>query len=627
MRSAHYLLFFVAACAPAGQPFAPGDWWEWRDLSAPRINAEGTSVVYVESWNLRDGDRTCSNLWTVSTASGAKPRRLTDGPWRDTSPAWSPDGASIAFLSDRDGAPQIWVRRLDSTADRRITSLETPPLTVAWSPDGASLAFTARVAQSLPPAAWAPAAILPMLRRPAPRVQLFVIPAAGGTPRALPLGDLDIRGEPAWMPDGRAILVAAGTPPDAAHALEGGEIYAVPTAGGAPRQITRHPGPDEAPVPSPDGSRVAWLAREPKAQSYVTTRLWVANADGSRAKILAGALDRDASLPQWSNESRTVYFLADDRGATHVYAARNDGSVRQVTKAAERLRGFSLADNGRAVTVRETSGASADLVVFPVDLPAKPVTLAAANAALLASRDAGAVEEIQYASGGKTIQGWIVKPPTFDAARKFPLLLLVDDAPRRMCGPEFRLPAQIFAARGFVVLCANPRGTPGYGEEFGNLIRSRFPGDDFDDLMRGVDHLIAKGYIDPARLSISGGLVAAWAIGHTGRFRAAVVRHAVADWVTDVAHSPDGIQRAAAWMGAMPWDDPEQYVQHSPVYFAGNFRTPTLVLAGGTDPGAEELYFALQARKVDSALVRLGDEERPSRVILEWEAMLGWLKK
>jgi acylaminoacyl-peptidase len=470
-----------------------------------------------------------------------------------------------------------------------------------------------------------------MLRRPDARVQLFVIPAAGGTPRAQPLGDpkgdLDIRGEPAWMPDGRAILVSAGTPPDAAHALDGGDLYAVSTTGGAPRQITRHPGPDEAPVPSPDGSRIAWLAREPKAQSYVTTRLCVANADGSRAKVLAGTLDRDASLPQWSNESRTVYFLADDRGATHVYAARNDGSVRQVTKAAERLRGFSLADNGRAVTVRETSTASAELVMFPVDLPAKPVTLAAANTALLAGRDAGAVEEIQYPSGGKTIQGWIVKPPAFDATRKYPLLLHVDDAPRRMCGGEFRLPAQIFAARGFVVLCANPRGTPGYGEEFGNLIRSRFPGDDFDDLMGGVDHLIAKGYIDPARLSISGGLLAAWAIGHTDRFRSAVVRHAVADWLTDVAHAPDGIQHAAAWMGAMPWDDPQKYVQHSPVYFAGNFRTPTLVLAGDNDPGAEELYFALQARKVDSALVRLGEEERPSRVILEWEAMLGWLEK
>ena len=140
----------------------------------------------------------------------------------------------------------------------------------------------------------------------------------------------------------------------------------------------------------------------------------------------------------------------------------------------------------------------------------------------MAERDLGAIEEISTPSGGKTIQGWIVKPPAFDAAKKYPLLVDIDDAPRRMCGDDFRLRAQIFAARGFVVLCANPRGTPGYGEEFGNLIRSRFPGDDFDDIMRGVDYLISKGTIDPARLSISGGLLAAWAIGHTERFHAAV---------------------------------------------------------------------------------------------------------
>jgi acylaminoacyl-peptidase len=610
----------------AGQPFAVGDWWNWREISSPRINAAGTAVVYVERWNLREGDRECADLWTVATTGGA-PRKLTEGRWRDSSPAWSPDGGNVAFLSDRDGTTQIWVRRLDSSADRQVTHLDSPPLTLAWSPDGRSLAFTARLAEALPPAAWAPAAILPLLRRPPARVQLFVVPAAGGKAQALPLeGDLGIDGEPAWMPDGQSILVSASPRPVVTNVLEGGEIYALRVAGGDRRQITRRPGPDYAPLPSPDGNRIAWIAREPKVQSYVTAKLYVANADGSRAKVLAGALDRDVSHLQWSNDSRTVYFLADDHGATHVYAARSDGSMRQVTTTSERMRDFSLADNGRAVTVQQTSSAPAELVMFPVDIPAKPVKLVATNSALLEEREFGATEEIQYTSDSKTIQGWIVKPPAFDVTKKYPLLVDVDDAPRRMCGSEFRLRAQVFAARGFVVLCANPRGTPGYGEEFGNLIRSRFPGDDFDDLMGGVDHLVAKGHIDPARLAICGGLLAAWAIGHTARFHAAVVRHAIADWTTDVAHAPDGLFRAAAWMGAMPWDDPDQYVQHSPVYFAANFRTPTLVITGDRDPGAEELYFALQARKVDSALVHLGTA-RPSQVTLEWEATLGWLEK
>ena len=176
--------------------------------------------------------------------------------------------------------------------------------------------------------------------------------------RALPFGGaLDIHGEPAWMPDGHSILVSAAPPPDAANVLEGGEIYEVRVDNGECRQITRRPGPDYAPLPSPDGSRIAWIAREPKAQSYVTAKLYVSNTDGSRAKVLAGTLDRDVAQLQWSNDSRTVYFLADDHGATHVYAARSDGSVRQVTNTPERLRDFSLADNGRAVTVRQTSRA------------------------------------------------------------------------------------------------------------------------------------------------------------------------------------------------------------------------------------------------------------------------------
>ncbi|MEO8594762.1 MAG: prolyl oligopeptidase family serine peptidase [Candidatus Solibacter sp.] len=623
MRRASLLIPLLAAWAHAGQPFATADWWQWRDIASPRINADGTAVVYVETWNRREDDRFCGNLWTVP-ANGGAPRRLTEGAWRDALPVWSPDGARIAYLSDRGGTPQIRVRRLDGAADIEVTRGDASPLTVAWSPDGKWLAYTARVTAK-PDAAWASPALLPFIRKAAARVQLFVIAAGGGSPRALPLGDLEIHGEPAWMPDGQAILVAAAPVADASNILQGGEIYAVNVQSGERRPLTKHEGRDEVPVPSPDGSRIAWISREPKAQSYQTGKLNVSNPDGSRARTLAGTLDRDVVLPQWSNDSRTVYFLADDRGATRLYAARNDGSVRPVLSDAQRLRDFSLADNGRAAAVRTTAAGSAELIIFPVDLPEKPVQVAAANSALLAARDRGTVEPVEWASEGKTIQGWVVRPPGFDPAKKYPLLVDVDDAPRRMCGGEFRLRAQVFAARGFLVLCANPRGTPGYGEEFGNLLRSRFPGDDADDILRGVEQLIAKGGADPARLSIVGGMVAAWAIGHSNRFARAVIRHGVADWLTDVAHAPDGLYRAAAWMGAMPWDDPEQYVKHSPVYFAGNIKAGTLILSEG-DPGAEELYFALRARKLESALVDLG-APRPSREILEWEATLNWLEQ
>jgi acylaminoacyl-peptidase len=351
------------------------------------------------------------------------------------------------------------------------------------------------------------------------------------------------------------------------------------------------------------------------------------NADGARPRELAGALDRDPEFPQWSSDSRTVYFLADDHGVTRVYGARNNGTVREVPRPAERLRGFSLADNGRAVSIRSSARDGGDVVSFTVDVESQPVTLASPNARLLAEREIGAVEEIAYASDGQTIQGWIVKPPRFDPAGKYPLLVDAQDSPRAMCGVEFRLRAQIFAARGFVVLCANPRGTPGYGEQFGRLLKTRYPGNDFDDLMRGVDFLISKECIDARRLAISGSLLTAWAIGHTDRFHAAIARRPISDFAVHVTTQPDGARRALEWMGAMPWEDPQQYVTHSPIYFAGNFKTPTLVLAGESDPGSDSLYFALRAKKVDAALVRLPSSGKPGEQVLEMETVLAWLER
>jgi acylaminoacyl-peptidase len=347
--------------------------------------------------------------------------------------------------------------------------------------------------------------------------------------------------------------------------------------------------------------------------------------DGKRIKVLTGTLDRDVMSPQWSSDSRTLYFLADDRGSTHVYAARNDGTVRQVTNRPERLQWFSLADNGRAVSVRSSSTAAEELVTFAVDLPGGVLPLAAPNEDLLATRDIGPREEVRFSSDGKDVEGWLVKPLRNGPGNPLPLVVEAGRGPRTMCGMEFPLRAQIFAARGFAVLCIDARGTPGYGEDFGNLLRTRFPGDDFDDVMRGVDAVLAKGGFDSKRVFLTGGLVAAWAIGHTDRFAAVILRDPIADWTSDVALSNDGYGRAAASMGAMPWDDPQQYVQHSPIYFAQNFKAPTLVL--GTGNQARELYFALQSRKVESAWLKMPEQENSAFDAAELEAELGWLAK
>jgi len=607
MRYARAILLSALSVAAARQPFAPGDLWSWRTASDPRIAPAGDWVVFVESWNDREKDERFANLWAVSTDARQR-RRLTDGPWRDHSPRWSSGGERVAWISDRSGAAQIWLRSLTAGNESALNTTGYAPLALAWSPDGRSIAFTARVPAR--PGPWAPPALLRYLRQPAGTIQVFVVAANGGSPRQVSTGDVDHPDEPAWMPDGQSIVTSSRN-----------EVVAIRIADGGVKQLTKTGAINRHPLPSPDGARIAWLAADSKPQTYAVRSLYVMNADGTRAKPLAGALDRDVTSPQWSSDSRTVYFLADDRGATRIYAGRADGSTRAVTSAPARLRDLTLADNGHAVVVRSSATEGGDVVTLAVDRPSEPLTLAASNGKLLAERNISEVEELDYPSGGKLIQAWLVKPQGWKAddtnrssAPQYPLLLDIQDAPRRMYGFEFQLRAQIFAARGYAVLCANPRGTPGYGEAFGNLLPTRLPGDDYDDLMRGVDFVAAKGYIDPARLYISGGLLAAWTIGHTDRFAGAVARRL----------SPgDNLTRVRA----MLWDDPDLYVKHSPIFFAQSFKTPTLLVAVDRDPQAEELYFALQQRKVSSALVELPGPEHPSRRVVELEAALAWLSQ
>lgn len=591
----------------------PEDLWQWRTASDPRISPDGKWVAYLETWDERESATARANVWLAS-ANGRDRYAFTPGPWRDRSPRWSPDGSRLAWISDRGSKPQIYARRLSADRDLQLTNGNLSVRSLAWSADGNWIAFVATPAAGDAEAGWAPPALLPSLAPAgAPGERIFLIGSGGGPPQPLSSGDFKEWEEPAWMPDGQSILAIA----------DRSAMFSIRRADGVMKQLTHEAGWYDSALPSPDGSKIAWLMTSSQPRNYSVRHLFVMNADGTRVRPLAGALDRDAAWPQWSDDSRTVYFLADSEGSTHIYAAFNDGNLRQVTRRAERLRGFSLAPGGRAATVRSTATEAGDLVTFAMDLPGGVATLAAPNEHLLAERTWEAPEEIHYPSAGRDIKAWLVKPPRFDTSKKYPLLVDIRDSPRAMYGAEFQFRAQIFAARGFVVLCANPRGTPGYGETFGELLRSRYPGDDAEDLMRGVDFVAAKGFIDTARLSVAGGLVAAWLIGHTGRFASAVIERPIVDWTADVLLAPDGALRAANWMGGWPWDDPEQYLKHSPIFFAANFKTPTLVLAGARDPESEELYAALRLRHVKTAMARLGDG--PVDRVLALEAALAWL--
>ncbi len=618
MRIGCVISWLMVAAASFGRaPFTPADVWAWRTVEEPRISSDGHVVVYVERWNDCTAAAVRANLRIVST-DGRQSRELDRGPWRDRSPRWSPDGARIAFLSDRDGGRDIHIVPTEAGETSVVSTGDYAPLALAWPPDGRSIAFSAAVparSASSSAVSWAPPELLGLLRPPPPEVELFVVSVDGGAPRQLSHGGFTLRGEPAWAPDGNWILNAAARP------FELAQIYSVRAADGETRRLTDDPGDNRDPLPSPDGGRIAWICAAAEPAFYSVRKLCVMGRNGDRRKVLGGLLDRDARDPQWSSDSRTLYFLADDHGATHVYAAHGDGTVRQATNREERLEGFSLADNGRAVAVRSTATEGGNLVTFAVDLPGGVVTLAEPNQPLLAQRDIGAVEEIHFESAGHTVQGWLVRPANLDRARPIPLVVEVSGEPRAMFGFEFPLEAHILASSGYAVLRVNVRGSPGYGEVFGDLLPTRLPGDDFDDAMRGVAAAIARGGIDAGRVALVGGAVAAWALGHTRRFAAVVARRPIVDWSSEVTLDADGWRRAA-WMGGLPWEQAQRYVARSPLYAAASFATPTLVI--GSDAQSQELYFALQARKVESALLAPGTEGDPARQSAQLSGILAW---
>jgi dipeptidyl aminopeptidase/acylaminoacyl peptidase len=609
LRTPFFLVLLSGLGACATVTFEASDLANWHKISDPRISPDGQFLAYVEESADHD------NLRLLSL-DGKPSISISSGIWRDRSPRWSFDSSRLAWLSERGGSVRVMVRRMDSGTESVIANLPMVPLTIAPAPEGDALAFTAILPSQPPPPSWDPPALLPLLAPPKAHIQLFVMSSPSAAPRRLTADEFDYVGEPSWMLDGQTVVVARA----------GSEIYAFRLSGGE-KALSAHAGRNECPLPSPDGTKVAWLATDAQPSGYAIRKIWVMNADGSRVKILSGLLDRDVTAPQWSSDCRTLYFLADDHGITRVYAARNDGTIRQLAVEPARLRGFSLADNGSAVTVRSTPTAADEVIVFPTDRPANVQVLASPNRDLLEGREAGAVEEISWPSEGQIIQGWLTKPPGFNPGKKYPLLMDIRDDPPEMCGPEFNLRAQIFASHGFVVLCANPRGTPGYGEEFGNLLRTRFPDGEADDLLRGIDFVLGKSYIDPKRIDMAGGLVAAWMLGHTDRFQAVVARNPIVDWTMAAALDRNPARRTIAWMGALPWEDPDQYVKHSPLYFASNFRTPTLVISQGDDPQSAALYFALQSRKIESAMVRLPATPLRADRVKEVEAELAWLTR
>lgn len=671
----------VAADEPAAPPaFAPRDVFELEWASDPQIDPRGERVVYVRNFMDIMADRRRSNLWLAKT-DGSAHQPLTTGLVNHRSPRWSPDGKRLLYVADTEHGAQLFVRWMDSGQTAQITRLTEAPSDLVWSPDGRWIALTMFVPRPAKPLVQPPTKPEGAEWAPAPKVidkliyradgqgyleegfhQLFVVPAEGGTPRQITRGPYDHDSTPVWTPDGEALIFSANRDEDREHDPLDSELFVADVATGELRRLTDRQGPDASPALSPDGQRIAYVGFDDHYQGYQVRRLYVVDRDGGTPRELTGGLDRSVDNPKWSADGKSIYFLYEDHGQGRLARVTLDGTVHTVAEGVQGLSlgrpytggQFSLAGGtapghrraqrgGRGVVggAAFTLGAAdhpADVAVTDGDGTVRRLTRL--NDDLLGHRRLGAVEEIRFDSShdGRSIQGWVVKPPDFDPEKRYPLILEIHGGPFAAYGPIFSPEIQLYAAAGYVVLYTNPRGSTSYGEEFGNLIHHAYPGNDYDDLMSGVDAVVAKGYVDPDQLFVTGGsgggVLSAWIVGKTERFRAAVVAKPVIDWTSFVLTADAYNFFTRYWFSELPWEHPEAYWQRSPLSLVGNVKTPTMLLTGEADfrtpiSQSEQFYQALKLRQVDTALVRVpgashGIAGRPSQLIAKVQHVLAW---
>lgn len=639
---------------------------DYETVADPRISPDGSRVVYTRRWVNKLEDRWESALWIVNT-DGTRNRFFAEG----SNATWSPDGQRIAFFAE--GEPkgtQLFVRWVDAEGEpSQVTRLTTTPADLRWSPDGRWLGFSTLVPD---PPGWKidlPAAPKGAKWTEGPRIverlhfrqdrrgfmepgytHLFVVPADGGTPRPLTSGEWNVgarfdmlAGNVGWdwTPDGRSIVTEGFQDTTADLNYRNSNLYVVDVKSGAVRRLTPTDGVWTNPTISPDGRWVAFAGYPATRKSYQAADLYLISLTGEGMRRLAGELDRDPEGLRWAADGSGVFFTAQDRGTENVWFAPLRGSARPVTTGTHMLSLGSLASNGMAAGVRTSFHQPPDVVRIDLRGRGGVVPLTRVNEDLLAGIRLGAVEEVWYTStGGARVQGWIVKPPLFDPARKYPLILEIHGGPHAMYNVGFNFALQNFAANDFVVLYTNPRGSTGYGTAFGNAIERAYPSVDYDDLMAGVDTVIGRGYIDTRRLFVGGcsggGVLSSWVIGHTQRFAAAAVRCPVINWLS-FAGQTDVPLFTANFFDKPFWEDPEPWLRQSPLMYVGNVTTPTLLMTGELDlrtpiAQTDEYYAALKMRGVPTTLLRFqgeyhGTGSKPSNFMRSQLYMMSWYRR
>ncbi|MBS0360409.1 MAG: S9 family peptidase [Proteobacteria bacterium] len=676
--SALALACATAAFAPAAAQqvsegpnrlFTGRDIFGLRAAGDPQVRPDGGAVAYVRTTQDIMADNGHASIWLVDPATGAQ-TPIADDDRANLRPVWSPDGKKLAYVSAGPGGAQLYVRWMDTGRSAKVANLLQAPSSVAWSPDGKTLAFIMLEpvgpqplgAPMAPPpgAKWAePLKIIDRVTyrrdgagyiKPGYR-HIFTVSADGGTPRQLTFGKFDEGGQLSFSPDGKTLYFASNRQPNWEREAQETDIYSMPVEGGQLTRLTTRDGPDQAPTPSPDGSKIAYVGFDNHGyRGYENVRLYVMDKDGKNSHVLTGGLDRSVGAPTWAADGKSLYVDYADHGVTKVARVSLDGKVTDVasglTSGAEMDRPytggeFSVGKNGLIAFTMGDANSPPDLGLVRGGKTERVTHL---NADLLADKTLAKTEALPVKSSfdGKPIDAWIVTPPNFDPSKKYPLILEIHGGPFSAYGPVFNTDDQLYAAGGYIVVYANPRGSTSYGDEFANTIDKNYPSHDYDDLMSVVDAAIAKGSVDPGHLYVTGGsgggLLTAWIVGKTDRFKAAASQKPVINWTSEVLTTDGYNFMATSWFGKMPWEDNAFYWKRSPLSLVGNVKTPTLLVVGTDDhrtppSEAEQFFDALQLRGVPTAMIQVpgashgGLAERPSQAAAKAAAIMAWFHR
>ncbi len=663
-------LLFLAATALAAEHnhFKNTDIFEIERAIDPQISPDGSRIAYLRTSMDIMTDRPLSNIWLVD-ADGSSHRPLLSGPQTYGSHRWSPNGDRLAYVATVDGrGAQIAVRWMDTGQTAMLSNVRNAPSSLSWSPDGTQIAFEMFVDRETPPLATPPEA--PEGAEWAPPVKViesiyyrgdgegylatgnahvFVLSAEGGTPRQLTEGDYDHNGPLAWTDDGKRIVFAANRKEDWERDPLESEIWSVNVVTGDLVQLTDRDGPDFSPTISPDGRKIAYLGFDDKKMGYHNAGVYVMDVNGENERLLTASLDRSVNDVRWAGSSNRLYVQFDDEGRNIIATLSMNGDVSTVANDVGGVSlgrpytsgGFSVASNGAYAYSAGTTDRPADVAVGRGNRPTTQLT--ALNEDLLAHKELGTVEEIRWPSsvGDLEIQGWLVTPPGFDKNKKYPFILEIHGGPFATYGPHFAAEIQLYAAAGYVVLYCNPRGSTSYGYDFANEIHHNYPGQDYDDLMSGVDAVLERGFVDSEQLFVTGGsgggVLSAWIVGKTDRFAAAVVAKPVINWISTVLTTDIATFMPQYWFKDPPWVDPMPYWARSPLSLVGNVTTPTALLTGEQDhrtpiPESEQYYQALKLRDIDTAMIRVpeashGIAARPSQLIAKVDNILAWFER